>query len=396
MKKSIILSIGALVIFLLLAVWGYLFFFGTPESSDEFFTDLGLNGEVDTSYVPPPVEVATSTPTVNMKRPKLRQLTTKPVAGFAEIIRSTTTPAVVYYVEQGNGHIFTIDTKSGEEVRVSRTTVAQAERAHISKDGRFAAISSFSNNKNKPLFVGAFPTSTVGMIDADLTEVLSVTGQDFVFGEDEVLYSTVGAAGLIGTAYNLSDETTDTLFTLPITEARIQWGSSSAENHYLYPKATYALEGFLYEITKGTLSRLPVSGFGLTANVNADLILFTKVENASSKSYVYNRTDASTKPLDAVVLPEKCLLPETGLEFVCPFESIKVPYEFPDGWYKGTLSFKDSLWLLNAENMSGEKLVDTFAESSREIDAIGMQVSSTGNVLYFINKNDNTLWMYEI
>ena len=131
MKKSIILSIGALVIFLLLAVWGYLFFFGTPESSDEFFTDLGLNGEVDTSYVPPPVEVATSTPTVNMKRPKLRQLTTKPVAGFAEIIRSTTTPAVVYYVEQGNGHIFTIDTKSGEEVRVSRTTVAQAKRPSL-------------------------------------------------------------------------------------------------------------------------------------------------------------------------------------------------------------------------------------------------------------------------
>ena len=55
MKKQIFIVAGTLIVVLLLAVWGYLFFFGTPESADDVFANLGLNGEVDTNYVPPPV-----------------------------------------------------------------------------------------------------------------------------------------------------------------------------------------------------------------------------------------------------------------------------------------------------------------------------------------------------
>ena len=218
MKKSILFIVGGVVILILVAIWGYLFFFGTPQSSDEFFADLGLSGEVDTSYVPPPQEATTTTPVVNMERPKLRQLTTKPIAGYTEVIRSTSTPALMYYVEKGTGHVYTINIETGEENRVSQTTVAQAEHAVISSDGSFAAITSFSNNKNKPLFVGAFGTTTLAADSMNLTEVFAGAAQDVTVTNDEVLYTTVGAAGLVGTAYDLDTDTTSTMFTFPLTD----------------------------------------------------------------------------------------------------------------------------------------------------------------------------------
>jgi hypothetical protein len=391
MTKKLLFIGGALIILLLIAVWGYLFLFGTPESNDEIFANLGLSGEVDDTFVPPPVVVEEEVPVVNMERPKLRQLTTKPVAGFKEVTISTTTPPVLYYVEQGTGHVYTINTESGEEVRISGTTIAQAERAVISQNGRYAAITSASQTKGKTLFVGAFSTST-----GALNELARETVQDFTLTNTEVLFTSITTNGLTGTAIRLATGAESTIFSAPFSEARVLWGDASNDVHYLYPKATYAFEGFLYATKEGDFGRLPISGFGLTANANDDIIVFSRSEKQVTKSYIYNLTTRTTAPLDAPVLPEKCTLAEAGLEFVCPFEAVRLPYEFPDEWYKGSLSFKDSLWLLSAETMTGEMLVDTFAASNREIDITNMQVAERGGILYFTNKNDNTLWMYEI
>lgn len=392
MKKQFFIIAGTLIIILLLAVWGYLFFFGTPESTDDVFANLGIGGEVDTTYVPPPaVTEEEPQPTVNMERAQLRQLTTKPVAGFKEIQVSTTSAPVLYYVEQGTGHVYTIDTETGEEVRVSGTTVPQADKASISSDGTYVAISSFSNTKNKPLFVGAFGTSS-----PNLSEVVRKTVHDFTIVGNSLLFTTPGTTGLSGQTMRLDTGTETTLFAVPFLDARVMWGSTATATHYVYPKASYALEGYLYAATDGSLERLPVSGFGLTARGNDDMVVFTRIENQTGKSYIYDRTTDETRPLTAVVLPEKCTFSETGLDFACPFEPIQIPYEFPDEWYQGTLSFKDTLWFLDGETMSGEQLVDTFSVSGRELDIINLDVAVNREALYFTNKNDNTLWMYEI
>jgi hypothetical protein len=39
---------------------------------------------------------------------------------------------------------------------------------------------------------------------------------------------------------------------------------------------------------------------------------------------------------------------------------------------------------------------DLFAESGRQIDVLKIGIDPLDTYLYFINKNDNTLWIYEI
>lgn len=392
MKQQVFIIIGALIVLLLVGVWAYLLFFGTPKSAEDVFAELGLSGSEDTQIVPQPVPVATST--VNLERPKLRQLTTKPVIGFQEVTKATSSAAALYYVEMGTGHIFSIDLQSGEEVRISGTTVPKANHADIATNGSLVAISSPTNSKNLNLVLGTLGTSTP--TDMTLTGFEKTVTDFTIASSGELLFTETNLGTTLGTAYNVKTAKETTIFSLPYKDARIIWGEAGNDSHFAYPKASYALEGFLYEAKNNTLSRLPVDGFGLTVNANNSIVLFSRSENQVTKSYLYDLTEQTTSPLAAVVVPEKCLLTGSDLEFVCPFEARELSYEFPDDWYKGTLSFKDSLWLLSAQNMSGQLLVDTFSESNRELDIIDLAVSSKGGVLYFINKNDNTLWMYEI
>lgn len=392
MKQKTLIIGGIIIILILLFVWVYLLFFSTPKDPSQVFTDLGIGGGEETGIVIPPEEDPIDT-TVTNGLSKLRQLTTKPVAGFVEIPATNTIPAYVYYTEAGTGHIYKIDPMSGNEERVSNTTIAEASYASFSPSGNYVAIRSSNDKRSEDITVGKLDLETGSLV----TESLSGQIEDFkIVNNSELLYSSREVSGLVGHSYNLNTKVKKDLFTVPFYEAVILWGSTGNSSHYVYPKSSYALEGFLYEVKDGTLNRLPLEGFGFSAKANSDMVLYNKISGDKASSYIYDRQANVSRPLDAVVVPEKCYLLKSGFEFVCPFENTTIPFRFPDEWYMGKMSFKDSLWRLDADSMTGEEMVDTFAESSREIDITGLDFYPDSSTFYFINKNDNTLWLYEI
>ncbi len=391
MKQQVFIIVGALIVLVLVAVWAYLLFFGTPQTANDVFAELGLSGSEDTFVVPPPIAEEVST--VNMERPKLRQLTTKPVIGFREIVTATNTVPSLYYAEMGTGHIFSINLGSGEEVRISGTTIPKASVAEISNDGTLVAIASPTNSKNLNLVLGVLGTTTP--TDLVLSSFSAEVSDFSIPKSGELLFAEQGEGSTVASAYNADTTKERVLFTLPYRDARIEWGEKADDSHYAYPKASYALEGFLYEAKAGKLTRLPIDGFGFTAKANDELIVYTTSVKEVPTTYLYNRKTKAERALDSYTLPEKCFLPESGTTIICAQESTSVPYESPDRWYQGILSFKDSLYAIYTEDFTAELLADTYVESNREIDATQLQVGEGGSALYFINKNDNTLWMYE-
>ncbi len=390
MKKQVLIIVSVVIVLILILVWTYLLFFGTPKSVDSIFTEFGKQGSEDTSLIVPPENKVVESSVVNNEKAKLRQLTLKPVAGFREIINESSSQSILYYVEAGTGHIYSIDLNSGEEIRISGTTIPQAYEAAISAKGDFIAITSVSNAKDKLLVLGSISTSS-----NSFTEKFSEIVQDFSFGNsDELLYSVSETQGLSAYSYNLKTGVRKNIFSLPFHEATIQWGTKASGTHYAFPNTSYALEGFLYEINNGKLNRLPLDGFGFSALANKEMVLFTAITNEKPTSFVYDRKTGVKKILNTVVIPEKCSLSETGVVFYCAHEPVTVPYQFPDEWYMGVLSFKDSLWEMNATEFTSTKLVDTLTESGRELDGINLSIGTSTKDLYFINKNDNTLWTY--
>jgi len=69
---------------------------------------------------------------------------------------------------------------------------------------------------------------------------------------------------------------------------------------------------------------------------------------------------------------------------------------YPDDWYKGVVSFVDSLWFVDFTGQAGTLLADLLRLSGREIDVSSIYVDESGRFLSFINKNDDTLWLYDL
>ncbi len=392
MNKQIFIIIGAVIVLILIVTWAYLLIFGTPKDANDVFTELGLSGEEEEiTFVPTPV---VEEPVVDVEKPKLRQLTTKLVAGYREVTGSDGIP-YVYYVEMGTGHIYSIDLNSSVETRLSGTTVKNTYKAEISPLGDYVAIASLENSKNMPLVLGKMSTTTESNLE--LTD-FNETVRDFsISDKNELMYSSLVNGELVGYYYNLANKKKSNLFSIPFVDANIQWSSDgSTGSQYIFPKASYALEGFLYEVKNNKLTRLPLDGFGFSAAANNEMILYSYLEGNTAISGVYNRETGETQNLDAMVLPEKCFIPKIGLIFVCAYEATSKPYQFPDSWYRGETSFKDSLYAISGTEITSQLLIDTYTESSREIDIVDIKTGEKGEELYFINKNDNSLWMYEI
>lgn len=391
MKKQIIIFAGVGIIFILLLVWVYLLLFGTPKSSEQVINDLNFgNGSVETLDN----TIGSSTESlINTNRPKLRQLTTKPVAGFNEILATNTEKLpTLYYVEMGTGHIYSLDLDSGEETRISATTIAGTNIASIANTGKYVVMGN-RNNKTFPLIVGNINTSTAEIVPKELP-IPADQFQISLSGND-LLYTTKESFGLAGHSYNLKSGSDKVIFSLPFHEAIVQWGNEASDSHYLYPKSTYLLEGYLYKVKGGKTSRLPIDGFGLTALANEDIAIYSTSKNGTPKNYIYNFHLNKEAEVPYTFLPEKCILAVTGTKMICAWENKDLPLEFPDSWYKGDLNFRDSLWIIYGDDFSNKFLVDTFEESGRGVDITNLSIGSSEKALYFINKNDNTLWMYE-
>lgn len=395
MKQKTLIILGILAVLLLLAAWVYLLFFGTPKDPKQVFTDLGFAGEEDAGIVIEP-EIVVEEPVVNMKRSRLRQLTTKPVVGFTEVQATSSAPASIYYAEAGTGHVFQINLDSGSEIRLSNTTVQGANFASFSPSGKWVAIGTENDRRLDSIKLGSLNSDTDSL---DLVDIKGQIDNFKIINDEELVYTKKTSAGLVNHFYNLVTKKDVSLFTVPFFEAKMLWGTSSKSLHHTYPKPSYLLEGYLYRInSKGDMSRLPAEGFGLTGFSSGNFVVYNSLNGESIKSYLKNLSTGELKSLPILLLPEKCssnnLIPEMvwcGHDF-----DAVLPIEFPDTWYRGAFSFKDELWEINLETLEINSLVDTFTESKREVDVINLTVSPQKNALYFINKNDNTLWMYEL
>ncbi len=392
MKKITFIILGTICI-ILLSVWAYLLFFHTPSEKGGFFADFGwfTNQDITPVEVLPPV--AEEVPLVNVTGPRLRQLTTKPVAGYTEVYSTSSESYLVRYVEAGLGHIYEINMETGEETRISNTTLPQAMRAEFSPSGDSVAVQADVTARN---------TITVGTIENGefIGQTLPTTARDFAFSDSgELYYSEVPTSGTdtLGRIFNLTTNTTRDLFTIPFRSASIGWAKNGRTNNYVYTKPASRLLGYMYSIAGGTIVREPIVGDGLNVIANDDYIVYSLRSGESHLSYTYNRNTGEYGTIPILPIPEKCVF--SGIRkniLYCGYEYTFYDYKFPDTWYKGQISLNDSLWRVDLSESSASQLVIPKDAIGRELDITTPTHSSNTSMLYFINKHDKTLWVYEL
>lgn len=392
MKRPIFIIIGTFIVLLLVGVWVYVLFFNNSTSEQETFTNLGLGDTTDPSYVAPTDETTNENAVVDVAGPdQLRQLTTRPVAGYQDIIDPSNQAPFVYYVERGTGHIFSIDLSSGEEKRISATTVPLTNHSAITSDGRFVMMQSGSGNSAQFNIGYLSSTSDNTTINPLKEKVVSFTDTT----DNTFLYAVQTNNSVIGKEYDPETSVAKTIFTIPFREAIIVWGSSAKSTHLAYPKASVQLEGFVYQITNSKIERLPIDGYGLSAAGNNVGIIYSEQEKNQYKTYLYNPEDRASYPTLPTVIPEKCIALNIDQAIICAGSYTTHKYTLPDTWYQGAASFADDLFITHIDTGITEQLIGITKTTSQNLDIINLGVSADDVRIYFINSHDKNLWLYD-
>jgi hypothetical protein len=381
--KKIFIILGLIILIIVGAVWAYLFMYGVPKSADEVFarfqSDRGTPVYV-TDESGSTVDVAPTSDTGAVER--LRQLTTRPVAGAIGL------NGLMRYVERGTGHVYDINLQNGEERIVSGTTIPKTVRAVFSPNGDQLALTTITNG-GEEVIVGVLGGGGEGFVG----NALPVGAREVAFTDASSTLSYYLPSALGGTAYafNILSKKSVELFTTPLKDVRVVWG----ENTYVYTVPTAKQFGYGYQVRSGTLDYLTKGELGLSLIAYRNGVIVTKTTEGGLSSE--DITHGLPIPIIGLI-PEKCTASENevGVLFCGATTTFDDTKKYPDDWYKGVVAFSDVLFKINAPSSTVQVLSDLEKESGRSIDIAFLGVHTGGSLLYFINKNDNTLWAFDL
>lgn len=382
MKRWLYIA-GILLIVCLISIWLFLLF-ADEDTKKDIYNTLGFQGSEEEGFFENlPLDIF---PSEENTYQQLRQLTTRRTIGHTEVVSASST--MVLFVEAGTGHIYKVDPKSGQEERISNVTIPVAKEASIAPSGKYAVVVSETNRVENAMVVD-LAASTPSSYRVSERMV------DFNIGTDDILtYSTTDNFSLTGKSLNLTNGTSKTLFKAPFTDGRVGWGNTEAGQHLIYPKTSRFLEGYAYEPSVGSIGRLPAFGYGFSAIATESIMLYQKQAVGGLQSFLWRKNSGNTENLVLSFFPEKCAFSTDSTLLFCGYSNTERDMEFPDNWYRGEKKFSDEIWETNLETKETKLLVNPYESSGREIDIINLHKGT--NALYFVNKNDQTLWVYDL
>ncbi len=409
------------IIIILLLIGGgayYWFVYRTPDPETTELTPENIQGFSPLNpggFNPPSNNSGTTSPTGNIdvsitpeKTPALRLLSSTPVAGVAA--STTKTGTAVRFIDRGVGHIFETSDTSLVIEKISNTTLPHVYESFWNRNASIVVLryikpntdtivnfygeilrnrtSTSSNPQNTSLFQvkGKFLSSSI-------QEIALSPKKDQMF-----TFEVQGGRG-VGYTSGLDESKKVKIFDTPITRVNIEWPTDSFLT--MTTKASGVSSGFMYSIDVKTGSMKKIIGNiqGLSSKASKDMkkVLFSSFNNGITKTYIYTVKDGATKEVIFKTLADKCIWSSINLDSIY----CAVPTEFPlglypDDWYKGKISLTDQIWHLDASTGEVHLLANLLTLSNKLIDVTDLTLDPKENFLYFINKNDLSLWSLDL
>lgn len=376
MNKPVIITIAVGILILALGSWLYLFLFGAPQSPDEIFTDLGITPPVDNSIVPMSDD-SEPLPQIDIQTGLLQQLTFRPIAGY-----STPTDGSVVYMEQGTGHLYEINTGTGQETRLTNTTIPVATHAI------------FNSNASAVVVFSGLPGERVVFLAERTGESLTrtslpPTADNIHFnGTSTLTYTVSDQTSTRGYEYNIATDSQRELFIAPFRSIHLH---PTANATYISNRPAMNLEGALYEINETTVRPVTNPAFGFVTLLSDEYSAQTFLSDNQLESSVALLGAEDVIRIAPVMIPEKCDWSETELVCASPFTIADEQYV--EQWYQGLVRSEDLLWSIDPVSGGARMLVNPEREVGRPLDMSNVSIRSTQEI-FFVNRLDNTLWRY--
>ena len=317
--------------------------------------------------------------------------------------------AFIRYAERGTGNIF-------ERVLNGNNTLEPEKRIAIANIP--ATYDAYFTNNGNNVFIRYAKEDTAsatgftietfnGIVPADTQDVNFIAGElrgDFL--EENIADLSIAPDGgsifylvspssdkTTGIILSLKDNKKTTVFESSFTEWLTQFISSKFIG--ITTKATNQLPTFVYLLNTTTKTYEKILGDinGGTASFSPDAKKLA-YNTSSLELNLYDTETKSTKNLGVNTLAEKCSWGINEIIYCAVPKSESISGSQPDDWYQGLVSFNDSFWKIDTKSGTTTVLFDPKDLVGTEIDGVNLKLDENHNYLFFTNKKDNSIWVY--
>lgn len=304
---------------------------------------------------------------------------------------------VVRFAEHGTGYIYDVDARGKNETKKTGTTIVRVAEAYFGDDGNSVVFRYLKNdNQTIETYVGKIiPPAGVGQFGTVVGNFLPENIPNLVMSPDgtSLAYLFPTNEGVAGISIKTDGTGKKQLFSSSFDEWLLDWkqGGMTATT-----KAAGDIPGYSYSVLATGIFQKIIGGInGLTTNISPDgrLLLYDTSGKNSLTLFMRHQNGDSTK-LDVSTLPEKCVWNKTSTTVYCAVPiSLDSTLTYPDAWYQGLTSFQDTIWKIDANSGNATQVSDL---EGKQIDAENLMLDPSENFLFFQNKNDGTLWSYDL
>lgn len=419
MTKKLLFLILFLVLLFVGGAYYWLAYLGNPVPFTETAENPGGFNPFNRSSITPPsntnnyVSTTTNTtpppPVEAQKLPILRLLSATPVGGMSASTTASTT--LVRYVDRGAGHIYESRADDASIFKLSNTTLPRIYESYWNKNLSAVVLRYIKEGSDTVVnFYGEIRKVVVtasSTLDANKTpyeirgKFLSADIKEMAVSPkgDRIFTFNVENGRGVGYISQFDESKKTKLFDMPLTQVQVSWPEENTLT--ITTKASAVSSGYVYivDIKNATVKKVFGGTLGLTTKTSTDSkqILFSSSASRTIKTSLYNTQTRATNEVIFKTFPEKCVWSNLHKNEVYCAVPTEIPNGlYPDDWYKGTVSFVDQIWHLDTLTGEVHLLANLVNLSDRLIDATNLTLDPKENFLYFINKNDLSLWSLDL
>jgi len=435
-KKSFYLIIVILILVLLGGAAYFFFYLDKPASEGSLsssqspfnpFSSTNTNSNRTSSSNNHNASTSTSSSANNSQTyewPKIREIWPTPVGGF--VASTTASSTFVRFVDRGTGYVYDMNMASATPVVISNTTVPLVYESYWSSNamsGVFRYIKEGSDDiTNFYVQLRSTATTTRASASSSSTSSIPVQAQPMLgqtpyelrgtYFPGDILSSAVSPNGNqlftvenvegngAGFISNFDGSKSTQIFSAPLTQIKAFW--PTANTLMLATKGSANSAGYLYSINAktGTMSTILGNLYGLSVlpNTTGGLVLYSDLSTRGNLvASLYDIKKDSSQDLPFTTLADKCVWSKQNpSDLFCAVPVSAPTATYPDAWYEGTASTIDQIIEIDTDTGSTHLVSNLSDDANASIDAEWLALDQKERFLYFVNKNNLSLWSIDL
>lgn len=330
---------------------------------------------------------------------RLVKITPGPVAlgevvlDIKKTVSASSSPEVVInFIDQQSGNIYSYQTGDGTLTRTSNKTIPGIATAAWLPNGKTAFARYLSGTD--------FSTINTYALHSDGSEGFFLP-QDLAgiaVSSTSILMLASGANGSSASLSRTDGSRATTLFTTPLSALRVTFAGKNQYLAFTKPAATLAGSAYLVD-SSGNFSRVtgPENGLTALASPSGKWVLISSASDGAMSMKLVNTATGDTTPLPVATITDKCVWTADETIIYCGIpKNPPLGKNYPDDWYQGAVAFSDRIWKIQVSGRYAQLVLDFTNEAKTLLDAESLAIDPSGTTLVFVNKNDGSLWSYQL